>query len=187
MTFRLRCPDFMPDTDRARFVELLEQIVAPLEPASPKFADQTIRAHCLAAAVLLQAKRYEDCAAKCAAGFALQEELSESSKAIGNVPWLWYLRAQVHESKGEIARAETALKTIEKFGKDYEFYPMLSFKVAMVEKRLGLTAAEVYSEVCVGAGKAESLRFVVDPKFNPIVTWDFSVADYTVDFRARFE
>ena len=39
----------------------------------------------------------------------------------------------------------------------------------------------------MGAGKAESLRFVVDPKFNPIVTWDFSVADYTVDFRATFE
>ena len=59
---------------------------------------------------------------------------------------------QVHESKGEIARAEGALKEVEKFGKDYEFYPMLSFKVAMVEKRLGLTAAEVYSEVqCVCA------------------------------------
>ena len=27
----------------------------------------------------------------------------------------------------------------------------------------------------------------MDPKYNPIVTWDFSVADYTIDFRARFE
>jgi len=96
-------------------------------------------------------------------------------------------RAQVHESKNELAKAETSLKEIEKFGKDYEFYPMLSFKVAMVEKRLGLTAAEVYSEVCVAAGKAEEMRFVVDPKFNALVSWDFSVADYTIDFSATFE
>jgi hypothetical protein len=195
ITFRLRCPDYMPDAERMRFVELVEQTVAPLDRGSfPEqegeasvFADYTIRAHCIAAAVLLQGKRYEDCAKKCEAGFAFKDHLTTEGQAVGSVPWLWYLTAQVHESKGEIARAEGALKEVEKFGKDYEFYPMLSFKVAMVEKRLGLTAAEVYSEVCVASGKAEELRFIVDPKYNPIVTWDFSVADYTIDFRARFE
>lgn len=153
--------------------------------------------------------------ARCKAGLALEDDLSEPATAWGVAPMLHFLQAKLHALGGAPLEAAAPLDACARYGRKYSVYHLVSFKSATLRRELGLRLAEAYEQLNIAAAHSATLAILVRPpgecgeedggdeaaqaseaaaavedgaaQGQPTVKWDWSLAGYELDFSARFE
>ena len=89
----------------------------------------------------------------CAEGLGLESSLPSEEQQWGVAPMLTVLSAHVHLATSDFSAAAAAVERLHSYGSSYSQYRAASFKVAQVQKKLGIAVASLFTPLYLRAGR----------------------------------
>eukprot|EP00966_Prymnesium_polylepis_P158416 3661951-Prymnesium_polylepis.1 len=174
----MRAGAWMDDAQAAALLAFLD---------SQKFATADDRARLALCAAQLHVHRsaWDDALEGLQTGLSLEGELGGISVKFGVAPMLCVLLAHVRMRRGELAAAGAAAERLQAYPSGYTLYRAAHFKMAQVQKQLGVATAAAYTPLHLRAGRVGRMRLPLQP--GESVEWEWLVESRGVDFTVSFE
>jgi len=180
MTVKQRSTLFMSPANVEKFLGLLRNLKGRVG------TDSRCRCCFLEAEVLRQNSQFSAAVKVCEEGLAMESSLSADCWKRGWLQFMHFVCAASHLCSGDLTRARESLRNLEQCPRDHDLYTSVTFKAAQLSRRLGVEMKDSYREVTVGARSQKQLTAHI-PAGVGEVTWDFTLADFTINFVVAFE
>lgn len=184
MAIRVRCVSFMKKPQSDKLMSLVKAQRKELKEKGDN--DALARSAFVEAEMLRNSEEQpglDDAVIEIAEqGLSLDQELSEVGLKYGAIPFLHFLVANANANKNELSKAKSSLASVDACGKDYWLYPLVVFKASQLKKRIGAEFEQCYQSITVGTKQV----FSANVEKDLVITWDFSVDTYNIDFSVSF-